>query len=140
MKQEKNMVADMAGEILATSQDLNAILATGGIRKLVMTHYVNTEKEIAGIEQLVRSILQSHGATFPKDSHLTEMRSIVINGGMFLNEIESEVRKAFGFERYPSVTLRVYLSQRMKDICTAQLTSVEDATGKRPRRKYYLAE
>lgn len=139
----KSNLAEMSADILATSQDLNAILATGGIKMLVRTHYVNTEREIAGIEQLIRAILQDNGAVFPRDSHLSEMRPIVLAKAMRLKEIENEVRKAFGNERYVDCsTLRVYLNSRMSDVCTIKQTAKEDKGHykTRPNRKYYLAE
>ncbi len=138
----KSNLAEMSQDILATSQDLNAILATGEIKKLVMTHYVNTEREIAGIEQLIRAILQDNGAVFPRDSHLSEMRQIVLAKAMRLKEIESEVRKCFGWERYPQSSLRVYLNAKMADVCTIKQTAQEDKGHykTRPNRKYYLAE
>jgi hypothetical protein len=134
-------LSDLSSDILATSQDLNAILASGGIKKLVMSHYVDTAKELAGIEQLLVAILTENGAVFPKDSHLTAMRRIVIGGSMTLKAIESEVRKAFGFERYPQSTLRTYLCRELKNkVCSVKLSKNEATYKTRPCRKYYLAE
>lgn len=137
----KQTISDMSEDILATSQDLNAILASGDVNINFRTHFVDTARNITGIEQLIRTILTENGAIFPKDSHLSEMRNVVIAKAMTTKDIEKQVRKCFGFERYPNVTLRVYLSTRMKDVCMIPLSGIEDPTAKtRPHRKYYLAE
>jgi hypothetical protein len=133
-------IADLSTEIISGSKDLNNVLATGSVKFAFRTHYVNSVKGIAGIEQLIRDILRRNGSVFPRDSHKGEQRESVIAGAMFAREIEAKVKLAFGKNRYPRVTLRVYLATRMQDVCTVQLTKWEDTTGKKPRAKYYLAE
>jgi hypothetical protein len=140
-KTKSNLVG-MSDDILATSQDLNAILASGGVKVNFYTHYVNAEKEINGIEQLIRTILTENGAIFPKDSHLSEMRTVVVSKAMRIKDIEKEVRRHFGFERYTFNTLKMYLKRELKDrVCKIELTKAEDPTAKtRPHCRYYLAE
>lgn len=140
--ESKEMVASMATEIIDTSKDLNSVLATGKVNLLVRTHYVDTANEIYGVEQLIRSILKANGSIFPPESEQGELRQIVIAGAMFFADIEAEVRRVFGANRYPAVTLRVYLTQKTKDIHTIQLRGNEDTsrTCPKPRAKYYLVE
>ena len=140
MKSEtKTMVAEMAETIVDTSRDLNNVLSTGEVKVNFYTHYVDAKNDIAGIEDLMRFILENNGAKFPADSQNSALRPIVIAGAMFLGDIKRECERAFGKERYPLSTLRVYIS-RMRDVQTITLTKAEDTGSKtRPRRKYFLA-
>jgi hypothetical protein len=142
MNETKQNLTAMSQDILATSQDLNAILASGEVKINFRTHYVDTAKEIYGIEQLIKAILQDNGAIFPRDAHLSEMRHIVLAKAMRIKDIEKEVRKCFGFERYTFNTLKMYLKRELKElVCKVELTKAEDSTSKtRPHCRYYLAE
>ena len=142
MNETKQNLTAMSQDILATSQDLNAILASGDIKINFRTHYVDTAKEIYGIEQLMVAILTENGAIFPRDSHLSEMRNVVIAKSMRIKDIEKQVRQCFGFERYTFNTLKMYLKRELKDlVCKVELTKTEDSTAKtRPHCRYYLAE
>ena len=136
------MIASLAGEIVSASRDLNNVLESGEVAYAFRTHYVDTKNDIHGIEQLIESILATRGAIAPRNAHETAMRDIVIGASLYFHEIESEVRKAFGRERYTDSTLRVYLAKKAKNIVNFQLTGMEDAerTSPKPRAKYYLVE
>ena len=94
MNETKQNIVAMSQDILATSQDLNAILASGGVKVNFYTHYVNAEKEIHGIEQLIKAILDENGAIFPRDSHLSEMRNVVIAKSMRIKDIQKRFKNA----------------------------------------------
>jgi len=138
------MVKEMAGEIVSTSRDLNNILATGKVAYAFRTHYVDTANDINGIGELIAAILKANGSTFPKGSEDTSLREIVIHGAMYLADIETKVRQTFGFERYPTSSLKVYLSNHKAGHVfeTIQLKGHEDQgrTCPKPRAKYFLAE
>ena len=132
--------------ILPTERALNAVFAAKGIDFIFRTHYVNVTAGICGIEQLVKSILVKRGAVFASGTENGNLRAVAVAGAMFKSEIESEVRKAFGVNRYPETTLRVILgNSKFKSgqgpdngIRQIQLTAREDASGRKPRAKYFI--
>jgi hypothetical protein len=138
----KQMVADLAETIIDTSKDLNNILASGKVQFCFRSHYVDTKNDVHGIEQLIYAILKANGSVFPSRSEDGNFSKVVKAGSMFFADIENEVHKAFGFERYPATTLRVYLAGKAKNVHRIQLTGEEDQ-GRicpKPRAKYYFAE
>lgn len=152
---EANKVSGIGQELVSIGQDVNNVLAeentrTGKVSYLVGNHYTDAENEIYGIEQLIESILRSHGAVFPRGAENTEMRAIVIASSMLFADLEHEVREAFckANERYPKVTLRVYLSKsgskqgKGKNLVGFMMKGHEDTerTSPKPRARYYLAE
>lgn len=147
MKSEtKTAAAELAETLIANGRDTNNVLAqcnsrTGKANGKVGNHYTDTANDIYGIEQLIESILSANNCENPRGSEQTAMRAIAIGNSMFFAEIEQAVRDAFGPDRYPSVTLRVYLARKAKNVCSIQLTGAEDTgrTSPKPRAKYYLA-
>lgn len=142
MKNEtKTAVAELAETLISNGRDTNNVLAQINANGSFGNHYTDTANDIYGIEQLICSILASHGCVNPTGSEQTEMRAIAIGNSMFFSEIEQAVRDAFGPDRYPAVTLRVYLAKKAKKVCRIQLTGAEDTgrTSPKPRAKYYLA-
>jgi hypothetical protein len=146
MNETKQAMAELAETLISNGRDTNNVLAqcnsrTGKANGKVGNHYTDTANDIYGIEQLLESILKANGCVNPRDSHATEMRAITIGNSMFFAELEQAVRDAFGPDRYPAVTLRVYLSRKAKRICNFPLKGHEDTdrNSPKPRAKYYLA-
>ena len=127
-------------ELIETSKDLNGVFATANVNYTFRTHYVDTASQTYGIEQLICSILCEHNAAFPSGSESSSLRSVVIAGSMFFAEIENEVRRQFGEDRYPAATLRNYLRGRAKKVGKVKLICDEDPSGRKPRTKYFIAE
>ena len=136
-------VAAMASTIVDTSRDINNILASGNVKRLVRTHYIDTANDIAGIEQLIESILRANGAIHPDGAEHTAMRNVVLASAMLYAEIETAVRKAFGPDRYVDTsTIYVYLNGKGTAFRSVQMTGTEDKgrTSCKPRSRYYLSE
>ena len=143
----KSMVANMATEIVDISKDVMNILNSGEFDTYKFgPHYVDTANRIEGIGELIIAILKNNGAVNPKDSHKGALRNVVIANSMFFADIEQEVRNVFVSAglRYPSVTLRVYLSNHKRGYTfgNIQLTNSEDQLRPcpKPRAKYYVIE
>jgi hypothetical protein len=134
-------LSDLSENILATSQDLNNVLASGGIKFSFRSHYVDTSKGINGIEELIVNVLQEANAILPENADKGQLRKVAIGSALFVGDIHSEVSKAFGLDRYPASTIKVYLNRLTHSgkVGVMKLTKAEDATSKtRPRRKYFL--
>lgn len=145
----------MSREVLANSQDINNVLSTSNVVKAVFhTHFVSMENDLAGIADLISSILREHEAVFPlsvadkdENGNFNPLRPIAIAGSMFTHEIESEVKARFaaGSKRYPLQTVKNYLSTYMPKLGKVgkiQLTGKEDTSRPcpKPRCKWFLAQ
>lgn len=135
-------VQAMSGEILATLQDINNLIADG-TRYAFRNHYVNTETGDCGIESLISKILTDNSANFDAGIELTPMRSIAIGHAMFASEIIEIVRQNFGPDRYTDGTIHHYLSVFMMKkglIGKIKLSNSEDKLREccKPRIKFYL--
>lgn len=141
-KKPRTEIAEFSDQIIASSQDNNNMLASGNVHFFVRSHYVDVANGVYGIESLIRSILTENNAVFPKNAENTKIRNLVIAAGMLVEEIEEIVRNRFGFDRYPTQTLRDYLSRFAKNIGCVQMTGKEDKGRPcpRPRCRYYLIE
>ena len=139
----------LAGEVLATSQDLGNVMASAGnVHYFVRPHYVDMATGVYGIERMIATILKSHGALFPVGIEGAEFRKLAIAQAMFASEIIAAVREMNGNERYPDGVIYSYLSLFMqKDTCPnkvskIKLTNAEDKPRpcNKPRQKYYLID
>ena len=136
----------MSDEILANSQTLNSFLTSSGQVKAVFhTHYVNMEKNLCGIEDLICSILTENDSYFKKNIEATGDRHLAIIGSMFTSDIVKEVQNKFtaGSVRYPAQTIKASLSVFMfkkGKIGKIELSGLEDKTRTscKPRCKWYL--
>lgn len=136
----KNTGTRKANEIIKTSIALNTTLQRNEVRPLVRAHFVDTNKGIQGIAELINFILASKDAVLTAEEIDTLPRGEKINRGIRFDEIIAEVREAFGDARYPDSTIRVYLTTKAKNIFRLQMTSEEDAerTSPKPRCVYLL--
>lgn len=138
--------AKLALATVNATRTLNSELASQSVEFAFRGHYANACKGIYGIQSLVISILVKHGSVNTNGAENSELRPVAVACSMFKAEVESEVRKAFGVNRYPAATLRVVLgNSKFKSgqgpdngIRQIQLTKAEDNTGCKPRAKYYL--
>jgi hypothetical protein len=148
MTTEQTNAVSMGREVLANSQDINNVLTTSNIVKTVFhTHFVSMENNLAGIADLISTILREHDAIFPLNSSQTELRPIAIAGAMFTNEILEEVQTRFtaGSKRYPLQTVKNYLSTYMPKtgkVGKIQLSGKEDVSRScpKPRCKWFLVQ
>lgn len=148
---------ELSGEVLATSQDLNNVLASAGnVHMFVRSHFVDMESGIYGLQSLIADILRTHASqvsptgTFPQGVESSEYRSLAIAGSMFASEVIAAVRERFTADRYPDATIATQLSHHMqKANCQNKagkfrLSKAEDmqagGTSPKPRSKYYLLD
>lgn len=148
---------ELSQDVLATSQDLNNVLASAGnVHMFVRSHFVDMDKGIYGIQSLIANILREHAlsvspsGTFPKGVEATEFRTLAIAGSMFASEVIAKVREQFTSDRYPDATIATQLSVHMhKANCQNKagkfrLSPSEDkqfgGTSPKPRTKYFLLD
>lgn len=148
---------ELSGDVLATSQDLNNVLASAGnVHMFVRTHFVDLENGIYGLQSLIADILRKHAmdvsptGTFPAGIESSEYRSLAIAGSMFASEVIAKVRERYSADRYPDATIATQLSHHMqKANCQNKtgkfrLSKSEDlqagGTSPKPRSKYYLLD
>lgn len=138
----------MSREVLANSQDINNVLSTGNVTKAVFhTHFVSMENDLAGIADLIASILRENEAVFPLNVGATDLRPIAIAGSLFTSEVLAQVQARFtaGSKRYPLQTVKNYLSTYMAKagkVGKIQLKGNEDTSRPcpKPRCKWFLAQ
>jgi predicted flap endonuclease-1-like 5' DNA nuclease len=144
-EQKKQAAAAIASDIIDTSKDLLSAEKAAEVNTYKFgPHYVDTANDIAGIGELLESILKAFGCVHPMGIEDTEKREKAIGKSMFMAELDREVRRAFAEagKRYPQNSLRVYLSNHKAGFVfgSIQLTGIEDTgrTSPKPRAKYYL--
>lgn len=154
-----SQVHPLAPELLATSQDMNNVLASAGnVHMFVRTHFVSMERGIYGIESLIADILRQNvlamglneTGTFPRGIENAEYRATAISGAMFASEVIEKVREQFGADRYPDSVIASYLAHHMRkaksknQVQAIRLSNMEDKTRPqgvcKPRSKYYLVD
>jgi hypothetical protein len=139
---ENEDVAGLARELVDGARDKNNVLASGEIHYFVRDHYVDPSTGTYGIENLIKSILKSNSAVFPKGVEHSALRNVAIGAAMFTDEIIKSVRITFGQDRYPDTTIRMYLSKFAKGLGKIKLTNAEDTNRPccKPRCKWYVVE
>jgi hypothetical protein len=106
---------------------------------------VNVKTGVNGIENLVIDILQNNNAVFAKDVAASPLRNMAICQAMFISDIIANVRKQFGFDRYPDATIYTVVSVLMVKsglVGKITLSNVEDKNRNccRPRAKFFLIQ
>ena len=144
-KTKKSFIATLATGLLDNAQENNNIFADKKVPLVYRNHYVNVKTGVNGIENLVIDILQNNNAVFAKDIAATPLRNMAISQAMFISEIIDEVRKQFGFDRYPDATIYTVVSVLMFKsglVGKIALSNVEDKNREccRPRSKFFLIQ
>ena len=139
-KAKKFVIGSIAG-----AKANNAKFDNKDVPLVYRNHYVNVKTGINGIENLVIDILQNNNAVFAKDIAATPLRNMAISQAMFISEIIDEVRKQFGFDRYPDATIYTVVSVLMIKsglVGKITLSNVEDKNREccRPRSKFFLIQ
>jgi len=144
-EQKKQAAAAVASDIIDTSKDLLSVEIAADVNTYKFgPHYVDTANDIAGIGELLESILKAFGCVHEMGIENTEKRAKAIGKSMFMSELDREVRRAFAEagKRYPQNSLRVYLSNHKAGFVfgSIQLKGEEDTsrTSPKPRAKYYF--
>ena len=141
--EEKAASVAMSSQVVATSKEINNILAVSGVRAHYQAHYANAELDVCGILALVKDILREAQAEFPRGIEATELRKIAVAASMFSSEILREVEERFsaGGFRYKIQAVKNVLSTYGKnEIGKITLTNAEDKPRDcaKPRCKWYL--
>lgn len=140
----KNKFATLSQDVIDASQSKNEMVSET-VHLYFRDHYINLENGDNGAKMLLLAILDE--TKMPRGVETTNQRGIAIGNALFFAEITDEVRAAFGFFRYPNMSIRSFLLLARhlgKQVVSIQLTNEEDAdrpeTFKKPRAKYYLAD
>jgi len=148
LKSQNNIVRYNASVSLKNQlREINAILASVKTPLAFRAHYV--KNGVNGVAQLIEKLMEKRGAINALGAELGKLRSIALVQSVFVSDIIADIRKEFGFDRYPDATIYQYLSVKMnqgekgsKKVATIILSNVEDknrkAKNERPRRKFYL--
>lgn len=130
-------------------REINSMLASIKTPLAFRAHYV--KNGVNGVAQLIENLMEKRDAIAPLGTEKTGMRNFAIIHSIFVSDIIADIRKEFGFDRYPDSTIYQYLSVKMnqgekgtKKVATIILSNIEDknrnAKNERPRRKFYLVK
>jgi hypothetical protein len=130
---------------IANAKANNKFFDKKDIPFIYRNHYVNVKTGVNGIENLVIDILQNNNAVFAKDVAASPLRNMAICQAMFISDIIANVRKQFGFDRYPDATIYTVVSVLMVKsglVGKITLSNVEDKNRNccRPRAKFFLIQ
>jgi hypothetical protein len=120
-------LSSIAGEVLSKAIDDNSLFAGANVHFLYRDHHNDLSDGTYGIGALIIRTLKQRGA-YSLEKSLT------------FRQIENKVRKCFGWDRYPTATLRTYLKQKLAQVVvTVRIKKGQPMAVKGARVRYYLA-
>lgn len=144
-KETDGTIKLMSRELIDKTMEINALIKDYGVPLKFRGHYVNYANGDRGLEMLIARIFLDKKAIYSRGVEKSPERFFAISGSLFIEEIIREVRKEFGYDRYPDYSIYTFVSVLMPRwgvVGKIKLSNGEDCLRHkkicRPRTKFYL--